>query len=371
MDPKYSGDSLSERLESVKIAGSCQVPPVPPPPVPKRPPPLHKSKTPETPLHVPSVRSLGAYKKPPLLNQFYLKPPASEGVDSTEKNRSHNYKLAVYGSWIVCSLDRRLTFLGVESKTVRIVEIESAATALLGTNGQLWVGTADGQLLVFDVNLERIFEDGRAHQSIVNLSLLESVASIGPDWKVVVWDGIKFLPKKILFFPASSKGRPVCLNGCFYLLNSKKVTLISEMDMRCSFDITKHGHVNVGSVVDIVVVDEWLLVFHEDGKVSQWNKDDGSFKRLVSLGPYRITVAKLVFGMIWIGFSTGRMAVLDLSIPNSWRIFAEWKVHQSSIINLVQVGSMVVSLAEDEMIYVWDGSLASAHQCTQPYFSTL
>lgn len=384
LEDSQQAASVSGSLEKVSLTSGEQIgtpPPVPPPPVPKRPDakkPEHSPSPPAMPSlcgGMPIIQSLNAYRKAPLLMKTVL---VSDPTQQESKEAKKIYRLDLWSDYLIVSRNQTVfVYETLSNQLVNQVNSGVDVTVLqVSIDGTLWVGTADGSILLLDcTNGSMLEKQKRFH--VHSSNAVEQIIQAGGDMLSFDATGVLLVwPKAALTLSCkahvlTTKAKRVWYHGdLLYVSYGRTVKYYrlddDELAELGKLDPAAEGIINIAPVVDVILHNEHLLVVHEDGKITLWTVS-GKFVSCTCIGtPYKVQKAILVQRYLWVAFSTGRITVIDIqSTIDHWVVFSDWKLHQSLVqdISLKDSSCQVVSIAEDDSVYLWDAQLKHAHSC--------
>lgn len=394
---KQSSSSSSESSEDEQIISTLRLssdlkpdassapPLLPPPPLPKRPGNLKESPAQiESPNHnhpagikaTKVLPSLNSFKQAPLLLQFRV---AGDSTDNKSEKRDKNHFLSVLSTYVLVACGNIIyIFDSTTGEMLKALKTESSVSALhAAQNGIVWVGTDDGSIILFDSSSNFILVQQR-HYAHSSNSIVQIIQCDGDMMTrdhtgiIIVWPKSQLtLTNRLFTLPRGTKRINWAANRLFAAVGKvcQVFSLADEAVLESEYDPAKAGIINIGALVEVSLLNDYLIAFHEDGKILVWSLEGRELILATSLGlSYRITKVCSTEGKLWIGLSTGRMMVIDCMYadPNAWEIYSDWKIHQSSISDLVCFrDNQVVTVSEDDSVCIWDTTLHKARNCTQ------
>jgi len=248
----------------------------------------------------------------------------------------------------------------------------------------LWIGTDRGSLLEFEVSNDTrnpVEKRGNVHTSPVNAILRsrKSLWTLDESGKCQVWTltsdreislmstprTFRVMVRRTVAFVAGARlwvgqGRqiqvysPLLLNGEAFNVTQGPIALPKGKPV---------GNITCGTTLP--TDPDLVFLGHDDGKVSIYSQKQFCCLDVIPINIYNIATLVGVGRYLWAGFRTGMVYVYDTSVM-PWRICKDWNAHHKlKITHLVSdqtslwragVG-MVLSVAEDGTVKIWDGLL--------------
>jgi len=121
-----------------------------------------------------------------------------------------------------------------------------------------------------------------------------------------------------------------------------------------------------------------VFVGHDDGKISIYSQRTLSCLDVVPINIYNIATLAGVGAYLWAGFRTGMIYVYDTNCT-PWRVCKDWDAHHKlKITHLISDqsslwragGGMVLSVADEGQIKIWDGLLMDDWLGTSFFWNT-
>ncbi len=351
---EIKSDSISSLPSSVSLSN--------PPPVPKRPRP---KPTPSNIGQLPIVSNLNAFKQPPFKSGLLF----PRELLTTDESKSRKFVLEMGTAQLFCTFRNILVVFNLsDNQIVNSLTIEDEISCMKSFDNNLWIGTTKGSIFIYDTSeMSMVDQRHNAHgrnQIIQILTLKNSIHTLDCSGLLLAWtDNRLSLNTRTFNLPRSSHDL-YDFDGKILAANGKSALLIDD-ESKHTFDPNKEGFVNIAPVISVTRINDSSIVsIHQDGKLILWDASSGLVCYSCSLGPYKVTSAVKSQSYIWIGLSTGRISVLDVGNPDPsrWNIVSEWKMHESSILKIIELDS-IASVSDDGVIYLWDPKLHKAKIC--------
>lgn len=391
----FSMNNLVEALPTETIVDikpqqpllECPLPPaIPPPPLPPRPLPKRPEQPPEqgTSRTVRSpvaalghVQSIAPFKRPPLVSEYRL--PVQLASPSSAEAQAKRYRVAICSNEVILSSQNILHVIdALSGECIRQVTMVSPISSLYysPTDCVLWTGTVDGSIFLLDTKNSYTLLHHRAYAHSTHA--VQQFCEFGEDMLSMDCTGVAIrwpkraltLNSKALVFPTATK-HIICKENAVFASCGKLVkvyTLDSELTELAVLDPAKGELVNIAAAVRLFMHQDRLVVMHEDGKILVWSLDSYDLLHATCLGSsYRVVHAELIANRyIWCTFNTGRIQVIDAGSVDvsSWHLYADWKSHQSTILDFGVSVRFSATVDEDEVVCVWDTGLVQAQRCT-------
>lgn len=374
---EISLESLSKILVETEAP-----PPLPPRPVPKRPTerPQQKqeSRTVTSPLGpIGHIQSIAPFKRPPLVSEFKI--PLQISSPSTSEAQVKNYRVVICGNNAVVSNQNSLYVLDVlTGECIKHLTMATPISALhyCPLDCILWTGTVDGSIFLLDSKNSFALLHHRAYAH--SNHSVEQFCHFGEDMLSVDQTGVAIrwpkraltLNSQALVFPSSTRKILSCDQEIFAICGKlvKRYRLEGELVEIAAYDPAKFSIINIAAAVSMFIHNGCLVVMHEDGKILSWSLDCDELIHATSIGSsYKLVHANLVNQRyIWCTFNTGRIEIIDSAAKDvkDWTVYLDWKSHQSTILDMKSCSRFVVSVDDDDVVYIWDTGLKQAIKCT-------
>lgn len=265
---------------------------------------------------------------------------------------------------------------------VKVCTIGFKPSADLNMQGRIaWLGTKEGHLWEIDIDDQAILHKrSNAHMSAI--SVIEPVGknlwTISEDGKVCVWDRfINDTPKAFRMAPNFKAlcivddtiwcGRnrqihvyhPTPTGDEQFNLTSRPLSCFPLAPGKAGGDFTCAAYLKS--------FPDYVLFGHEDGTVTVFSRSKNAPIESINISIHRICSMVGIGTNLWIGFKSGHIFVVDISVK-PWRIIKEWKAHESTVRNIAfnftsfytaqQTGLLpAISVGPESAVYLWDGLL--------------
>jgi WD40 repeat protein len=239
----------------------------------------------------------------------------------------------------------------------------------------LWVGFQTGELISINVNTGSTAERRTMHQGPITAihqtsNRIYTLDSLGG---LRIWNASEAGEFSLLGHCDAFRLRDQFIyskiSGSFLILAHQKWIEVFSLSQGTFGDFVKRFDVglNISSLNCLASTDDGNLLFsgHDDGKVLMWNLVTMDLQTVFPLSVYRITSMVMNNKFLWIGYSTGKIQVVDYN-RESWLIRKDFQsfgaaavsLMESDLSSMVNSGlNLVISASDAGLIKLWDGNM--------------
>jgi endonuclease/exonuclease/phosphatase family metal-dependent hydrolase len=261
--------------------------------------------------------------------------------------------------------------------------LDAANVALFTSGSRLFVGTKNGTLLIINVGTGKVIGSLSGSKcALLHLFALDSElwAIDNAGW-VHFWKlpnqpsailsaecqcGVAQVMEGAQFAHLTASGVLWTGRGKVLEIHSRTPSAASGLALIARFDYELDLNIKLSTLTGITSINDGVDVItaHEDGCLLVWRSPDCEPKAIYKVGNYKITaIATTEQNFIWLGFSTGKMIVID---SKSWEVICEWKPHQTAVIQMsyYKRGQFddgnplympIISMCDSYSVAAWDG----------------